>query len=114
MINQNTLFNSTRLMSISGKEIGNEGKKMKIPDNVEKRMKKNKMSQDEYLSLLVFAKHLPRGRQELKLNYPELRDQLIADNQTGKSSLSQTSGLRRGGIVASKGPKALNLKGHLM
>jgi hypothetical protein len=114
MINSNTLFNSTRLSSIAGNEKGNAGYSIKIPNNIDKKLIKNKMTQDEYLSLLVFAKHLPRGKQELKLNYPELRDQLIADNQTGKSSLNQVSGLRRGGIVASKGTKALNLKAHLL
>ena len=118
MINTKTLFNAVRINSIAGKEIGNAGKNVpqvaKIDQATRKRMEKNNISEDEYLSLLVYAKHLPRGKQELKLNYATLRDQLIADHQIKKSSLSVTSGLRKGGLVSDKGVKLLNLKGHLL
>jgi len=115
MITQDTLFNSTRLMSIGGKRQGNGGTPIiEIPKNVLKRMEKNNISEDEYLSLLVFAKHLPRGKQELKLNYKELRDQLISDHQTKGSALNVTSGLRRGGKVSNDGLKAMSLPHHLL
>lgn len=67
MINTKTLFNAVRINSIAGKEIGNAGKNVpqvaKIDQATRKRMEKNNISEDEYLSLLVYAKHLPRGKQ---------------------------------------------------
>ena len=118
-ITANTLYNATRINSIAGKEIGNAGKNVpvvaKIAPNIKAKMEKNKITEDEYLSLLVYAKHLPRGKQELKLNYKELRDQLISDHQEGKESLNVVNGLRRGGMVAKKGlKKGMSLKEHLL
>ena len=77
-------------------------------------MTKNNITEDEYLSLLVFAKHLPRGKQALKLNYAVLRDQLISDHQTNGSALTARSGLRKGGLVSDKGLKALSLPSHIL
>tara|TARA_B100000780_G_scaffold271249_1_gene231981 strand:+ start:1973 stop:2440 length:468 start_codon:yes stop_codon:yes gene_type:complete len=115
MLTANTLFNSTRIMSIGGKEIGNGGTgSMNIPKNVRVKMEKNNVTEDEYLSLLVFAKHLPRGKQQLKLNYKELRNQLISDHQEKKSALTATSGLRKGGKVSTNGIKALTLPDHIL
>ena len=119
MINQKTLFNSTRINSIAGNLKGNAGgnppQVAKIDQTTLARMKKAKISEDEYLSLLVYAKHLPRGKQELKLNYSTLRDQLIADHQEGKSSLNVVSGLRKGGMISKKGlTKGMSLKEHLL
>tara|TARA_R110000824_G_scaffold39968_1_gene120244 strand:+ start:340 stop:804 length:465 start_codon:yes stop_codon:yes gene_type:complete len=115
MLNANSLFNSTREMSIGGKRKGNGGTPIiNIPKNVHDKMKKNNITENEYLSLLVFAKHLPRGKQELKLNYKELRNQLISDHQSKKSALTATSGLRKGGKVSSQGLKALSLTDHIL
>lgn len=119
MINQQTLFNSTRINSIAGNLKGRAGGNVpqvaKIDQTTLAKLKKNKMTEDEYLSLLVYAKHLPRGKQELKLNYNTLRDQLISDNQEGKSALNVTSGLRKGGMVSIKGlTKGMSLKEHLL
>lgn len=77
-------------------------------------MEKNNITEDEYLSLLVFAKHLPRGKQQLKLNYKELRTQLISDHQEKQHALTVRSGLRKGGKVSMKGIKELSLPDHLL
>jgi len=114
-INAQTLYNSVRENSIAGLEQGHGGtSSISIPPNVQKKMEKNNITEDEYLSLLVFAKHLPRGKQALKLNYPELRDQLLSDHQEKKSSMTIRSGLRKGGLVSSQGLKALTLPDHLL
>ena len=110
-----TLFNSTRINSIGGFEQGHGGtSEMKIPDRTRKKMEKNNITEDEYLSLLVFAKHLPRGKQQLKLDYPVLRDQLLSDHQNKKSALTVTSGTRKGGKIATQGLQALALSDHIL
>lgn len=119
MINQKTLFNSTRVNSIGGLEIGHGGGNVpvnpKIDNATRKKMEKNKITEDEYLALLVYAKHLPRGKQQLKLNYSELRDQLISDHQEGKNALNVRTGLRAGGMVSKKGlVKGMTLPEHIL
>ena len=72
-----------------------------------------KMSEDEYITMLEYAKYLPRGRRMMKLNYPELRDMMVS-NELMKNPLDVTSGLRAGGKVSFEGTPALSQKQHML
>ena len=117
MLTENSLNNARRWNSIGGKRQGHGGTakvdaNKNITPDIRKKMEIANISEDEYLNLLVFAKHLPRGKRQLSLNYSELRDQLIANEQVGGSRLSDRTGLAKGGNVAKKGIKALTQVEH--
>ena len=102
-------------MSVMGKRMP----KKEIYDNNSLLTKKQKeimegekMSIDEYITMVEYAKYLPRGYRKLKLNYPELRDMLVS-KELMKTPLDKTSGLSSGGKVAYVGTKALSQKEHL-
>ena len=115
MLTEQSLNNARRWDSIGGFRQGHGGtKQVKIDENTRKKMEKANISEDEYLALLVFAKHLPRGKRELKLNFKELRDQLISNEQTRGSALSDRSGLNKGGKVSISGIKELTQVEHVL
>ena len=87
-------------------EIHHNNKLPKIPKSVMKRMEKAEISEKEYLTMLAYAHWLPSGKRKLKLNYPELRQMLVATDLE-QAPLTQTSGLNKGGMIAVKGQKVL-------
>lgn len=78
-----------------------------IPKSVKKRMARAEISENEYLTMLAYAHWLPSGKRKLKLNYPELREMLVAKDLE-QAPLTQTSGLSKGGMVSVKDPKILH------
>lgn len=71
----------------------------KLPKAVKERLGKSVMSEEAYLSMQQYAKWLPRGRRQMKLNMPELKE-LLVSNDLKKTSLTKISGLNSGGKLA--------------
>ena len=96
-------------MSVMGKRMP----KKEIYDDNSLLTKKQKeimegesMSTDQYITMVEYAKYLPRGFRKLKLNYPELRDMLVS-KELMKTPLDKTSGLSKGGKIAYLGNKSI-------
>jgi len=83
-----------------------------LPKRVRKKLEESQMTQDEYITMTQYAKWLPSGKRQLKLNYPKLRDTLVS-HDLEKEPLSKTSGLNKGGQVAIHGIQALTQREHL-
>ena len=71
----------------------------KLPKSVKERLGKSTMSEEAYLTMTEYAKWLPRGRRQLRLNQSELKELLIS-NDLKKTSLTKISGLNSGGKLA--------------
>ena len=71
----------------------------KLPKAVKEKLGKSVMSEEEYLTMTEYARWLPRGRRQLRLNQKELRD-LLVSNDLKKTSLTKISGLNSGGKLA--------------
>lgn len=112
-INESDLIKSIREQSIQGKKTLTKPKIIQLPTKTIKMLKENNISTDEYLAMLCYAKHLPRGKRELKLNFVELRKQLISQVQSDEAYLTNMSGLRIGGKVATGGAKFLTQKSYI-
>ena len=116
MISNQNIYNSVARKSV----MGFREPKKEIYDDTKLLTKKQrtilegeKMSEDEYITMLEYAKYLPRGKRMMKLNYPELRDMMVS-NELMKNPLDVTSGLRKGGKVAFEGTAALSQKEHML
>ena len=70
-----------------------------LPKAVKERLGKSVMSEDAYLSMVQYAKWLPRGKRQLRLNMPELRD-LLVSSDLKDTPLTKLSGLNSGGKLA--------------
>lgn len=66
-----------------------------------KKLEDSKISLDEFIATEQFAKYLPRGNRKLKLNMPELRDDLLS--KQGLYQGTDVNGLRSGGLAARTG-----------
>lgn len=99
-LSESDLINSIRKQSIMGNRKLTAPIVMTLPKKTMKKLKDSNISTEEFLAMLVYAKHLPRGKRELKLNFKQLREQLISEVQEDKAYLTQMSGLRLGGKVA--------------
>mgnify|MGYP007107845483 CR=1 FL=1 len=91
---------NTRKQSVMGKRdppTGKDVKVMGISDKVQKRLKKNNISGEEYEKMLYFARYQPRGNR--KLNDEDLSYLVIGEDQS-KMPLTNTQGLRAGGQVS--------------
>ena len=71
----------------------------KLPKQVRERLGKSVMSEEAYLTMTEYARWLPRGRRQMKLNMPQLKE-LLVSNDLKKTSLTKMSGLNRGGKLA--------------
>lgn len=71
----------------------------KLPKAVRERLGKSTMDETAYLAMVEYAKWLPRGKRQLKLNTSELRELLIS-NDLKKTSLTKISGLNSGGKLS--------------
>ena len=71
----------------------------KLPNAVRERLGKSTMSDEAYLSMQEYARWLPRGRRQLRLNMPQLKELLIT-NDLKDNPLTKQSGLNSGGKLA--------------
>jgi len=99
-LTETNMINSVRSQAIGGFRKFGPPVTIGIPEKTKKALKKADISTDQFLAMLVFAKHLPRGKREIKLNFKELRDQLVSEVQSDEAYLTQVSGLQLGGKVA--------------
>jgi len=78
----------------------------------DQKTKDSKISEDEMIVMGEYAKYLPRGKRQLKLNVPELRNTVLA-NDLMAVPLTKTSGLNRGGNLSLVGGKPKQQKEYL-
>lgn len=114
MITSSDVFLQVRSNSVAGmhdpsKEIYHNSK---LPMNIAKKVEKSNIDEQQFLTMSAYAKWLPHGKRQLKLNYPELRDMLVATDLT-KAPLTKESGLNSGGKIAMDGLKAMSQKEHM-
>ncbi len=83
-----------------------------LPKRAREAIRSGKITEDEYLTMLEYAKWLPHGKRQLKLNYAELRDMLVS-HDLEQAPLTKTSGLNKGGKTALEGAKALTQREHI-
>ena len=101
--NQNVYLN-VKKNSVGGFKNPKLGKPEKLVDNKEKEPVKAEITQDEMIVMEEYAKYLPRGKRQLKLNIKELRNTVLA-NDLMAIPLTKTSGLNRGGNLSLLGGK---------
>ena len=114
MITSADVFLQVRKDSVSGmheptREIFHNSK---LPMNIAKKLGKSNIDEKEFLTMAAYAKWLPHGKRQLKLNYTELRDMLVANDLT-KAPLTKEPGLNKGGKIAMDGLKAMSQKEHM-
>lgn len=85
-----------------------EKKTVKMSKEMMDKIEKSKISTDEYAVMEKFAGLLPRGHRKLKLNLPELRDALLSNQKL--NAMTQTQGLRAGGLAAMTNNDKANAK----
>tara|TARA_R100001244_G_scaffold55560_1_gene47611 strand:- start:3013 stop:3453 length:441 start_codon:yes stop_codon:yes gene_type:complete len=113
-LKESDMINSVRQQAIGGFRKLSRPRTLGIPEKTKKALKKADISVDEFLAMLVYAKHLPRGKRELKLNFKELRDQLVSEVQSDEAYLTQVSGLQLGGKMAQQAStKPLSQTAHI-
>ena len=100
MIPSSQILLNSRKSRIDGKQTYNDSK-FKLSDTKMKKLEDSTMSLDEYIVMEQFAKYLPRGNRKLKLNMPELRDDLLSKRNLNQGT--DTNGLRSGGLAARTG-----------
>ena len=114
-LQESDLITSIRKQAIDGNRQLSKPSVIGLPPKLMKKLEKSQVSTDEFLAMLVYAKHLPRGKRELKLNFAELRKQLISEVQDNKAYLTDVAGLRLGGKVAMKtSTKPLSQMQHIL
>lgn len=100
MIPSSKILLMSRKARIDGKQTYN-APTYKVNDAQMKRLEDSNISLDEFIVMEQFAKYLPRGNRKLKLNMPELRDELLS--KKGMNQLTNTDGLRSGGLASFTG-----------
>lgn len=100
MIPSSQILLNSRKSRIDGKQTYNDPT-YKLSDAKMKKLEDSKISLDEFIATEQFAKYLPRGNRKLKLNMPELRDDLLS--KQGLNQGTDTNGLRSGGLAARTG-----------
>lgn len=104
MIPSQTILLQSRKAQIDGKQTYNAGK-YKLSDRISdaqmKKIEDSNITLDEFIVMEEFAQYLPRGNRKLKLNMPELRDELLS--KKGVNQMTNTDGLRSGGLAARTG-----------
>jgi hypothetical protein len=100
MIKSEDIYLQSRKARIDGKQTYNAGK-LKMDDTMMKKIQDSNITLDEFIVMEEFAQYLPRGNRKLKLNMPELRDELLS--KKGVNQVTDTDGLRSGGLAARTG-----------
>jgi hypothetical protein len=100
MIPSNTILLQSRKSRIDGKQTYN-APTFKLDDAKIKKIEDSNITLDEFIVMEQFAQFLPRGHRKLKLNMPELRDELLS--KKGINQGTDSYGLRSGGLAAMTG-----------
>lgn len=100
MIPSSQILLNSRKARIDGKQTYND-ETYKLTKTQKKKLEDSKISLDEFIAMEEFAKYLPRGNRKLKLNMPELRNELLSKN--GLYQGTDVDGLRSGGLAARTG-----------
>jgi len=100
MIKSEDILLQSRKSRIDGKQTYNAGK-LKMNDAMMKKIQDSNITLDEFIVMEEFAQYLPRGNRKLKLNMPELRDELLS--KKGVNQVTDADGLRSGGLAARTG-----------
>lgn len=72
--------------------------RIKLDSKLMEKIEVSPLTIDEFLVMEQFSQYLPRGKRKMKLNMPELRDELLSNNAL--NPLTDSSGLRTGGLAA--------------
>lgn len=99
MITTNTVYLKVAKESIGGKQDINATQS--IPKLSEKELENKaraRITEEEYIAMEQFATLLPRGNRKLKLNMPELRNEMLSNPKL--QPLTDTSGLKTGGLAS--------------
>ncbi len=110
-ITSDNIYLSVKKNSVGGKQKPTLGQKEKL-DVVEQKEKESKITEDEMIVMGEYAKYLPRGKRQLKLNVKELRNAVLA-NDLMAIPLTKTSGLNKGGNISLIGGKPKEQKEYL-
>jgi len=107
-LTDNQIFLKVKNESVSGFQKGQPmnnyqgvpSKATNLIDN-EQKTPSDKITQDEIIINEQYAQYLPRGKRQLKLNVPELRNAVVA-NDLIAAPLTKTSGRNAGGNMSLK------------
>ena len=72
-----------------------------LSDSKMKAVEDSSLTLDEFIAMEEFAQYLPRGKRKLKLNLPELRNELLS--KKGIYQGTDKDGLRSGGKASMTG-----------
>ena len=111
-ISNEKVYLNVKKNSVGGFQNPTLGKPEKLVDNKDKGKTKSEITQDEMIVMEEYAKYLPRGKRQLKLNVKELRNTVLA-NDLMAAPLTKTSGLNRGGNLSLVGGKPKEQKEYL-
>lgn len=119
-ISNDKVYLNVKKNSVGGFQNPTLGKPEKLVDNdkdrrtmnLYKEKGKSEITQDEMIVMEEYAKYLPRGKRQLKLNVKELRNTVLA-NDLMAAPLTKTSGLNRGGNLSLVGGKPKEQKEYL-
>jgi hypothetical protein len=112
-ISNEKVYLNVKKNSVGGFQNPTLGKPERLVDNNKDKGKVNaQISQDEMIVMEEYAKYLPRGKRQLKLNVKELRNTVLA-NDLMATPLTKTSGLNRGGNLSLVGGKPKEQKEYL-
>ncbi len=100
MITSKNLLTNARKSELGGYKTYKAGSG-KMTDKMQEKIKESTITLDEFIAMEQFAKYLPRGHRKLKLNMPELRNELLS--KSGVNQMTDISGLRSGGLAARTG-----------
>ena len=100
MIQAQNLLTNARKSELGGYKTYKAGTG-KMTDKMQQKIKDSTISLDEFIAMEQFASYLPRGKRKLKLNMPELRNELLS--KSGVNQMTDVSGLRSGGLAARTG-----------
>lgn len=106
-ITNKDIYTQVRKNSVNGLRLGNDPAIANpLPSKPKEPEVESKFSLDEMILLENYAQYLPRGKRQLKLNIPELRDAVLSKDLIS-APLTKTSGLNRGGLlsITTKQPK---------
>jgi len=102
MLSHNSLYLNINKQSIDGKQdLGKSDKeRVKLDTKTKDKIALSRIDENDYIAMEEFARLLPRGKRKLKLNMPELREEVMSNPKL--EPLTDISGLKNGGLVSYK------------
>jgi hypothetical protein len=103
MISTNSILLKTAKNDLGGEKniLMEPQPNIKLADKLQDEIDKSEIDLDQFILMEEFATYLPRGKRKLKLNMPELKDQLLSNDKL--NPLTNTDGLRTGGSASMVG-----------